>query len=161
MSIMRRESRTAWPTTEFAWPEERIDRVFRDMFRDVFAARTMADRYEAIMHPVQVEEYLEGDTCVIRAELPGIDPDKDVEVTIQDGVLHLMAERNERAEDKRPDGYRTEFRYGSFRRSIPLPDGASEKDIKATYADGILEVRLPVVQPVAATQPITVPVNRG
>ena len=42
-----------------------------------------------------VEEYLDGDTLVIRAELPGIDPDKDVEITIGDGLLHIHAERRQ------------------------------------------------------------------
>ncbi len=92
---------------------------------------------------MRVEEYVEDDTCVIRAELPGIDPDKDVEISIEDGLLHVRAEREERKEEERPSGYRSEFHYGSLHRSIRLPEGTTEADIKATYKNGILEVRVP------------------
>jgi HSP20 family protein len=72
---------------------------------------------------------------VIRAELPGVDPDTDVELDVADGVLHLLATPEERAEEDRPSGYHCEFRYGGFERSIRLPDGAIESDVTATYKD--------------------------
>lgn len=93
---------------------------------------------------MRVEEFVDGDALVVRAELPGLDPDKDVELTISDGVLHVRAEREERSEHKGKEGYRTEFRYGSLQRSIPLPAGTKDEDVKASYHDGILEVRVPV-----------------
>ncbi len=108
---------------------------------------------------LKVEEFQEGGQLVVRAEMPGIDPDKDVEITVSDHVLHLRAERRSesRTEDKK--GYRSEFRYGSFSRSLHLPTGATEDDVKATYADGILEVRIPIDTTVAAGRKI--PVARG
>ena len=93
---------------------------------------------------MRVEEFVDGDALVVRAELPGLDPDKDVELTISDGVLHIRAEREERSEHKGKEGYRTEFRYGSLQRSVPLPAGTKDEDVKASYHDGILEVRVPV-----------------
>jgi HSP20 family protein len=99
------------------------------------------------------EEGVEDDTCVIRAELPGVDPDKDVEISVADGILHLHAEREERTEEELPSGYRSEFHYGSLERSIRLPEGVTEADIKASYKDGILEVRVPAPKP--ATKPST------
>jgi HSP20 family protein len=93
---------------------------------------------------IRVEELVEDDRLVIRAELPGIDPDKDVEVSISGGVLHIAATRSEKFEHKGNDGLRSEFRYGSFARSIVLPAGTYETEVVATYADGILEVRLPI-----------------
>jgi len=92
---------------------------------------------------LRVEEFRDGDTEVVRAELPGIDPDKDIEVSVSDGVLHISAHREEKSEQKAKDGYTSEFRYGSFSRSIPLPPGADENEVKATYSDGVLEVRVP------------------
>jgi HSP20 family protein len=97
----------------------------------------------------------------VRAELAGIDPDKDVEITVKDGMLQITAERRveEKTEDK---GYtRHELRYGSFSRALPLPEGASESDIKATYKDGILEIRVPVTEPVAAAEPTKIAVTKG
>ena len=73
---------------------------------------------------------------VVRAEIPGIDPAKDVDITVRDGQLTIKAERTEKKETKG----RSEFRYGSFTRSVTLPAGANEEDIKATYDKGILTV---------------------
>ena len=73
---------------------------------------------------------------MVRADLPGIDPEKDVELTVSDGMLHIRAERRE--EEKREEkGYlRQELRYGSLSRTLPLPEGVTESDITATYKDG-------------------------
>jgi len=92
---------------------------------------------------IRVEEFREDGTLVIRADLPGIDPDKDVELTVSHGILHIEAERRE--EEKREEkGYvRRELRYGSLSRSLPLPQGVTEADITATYKDGVLEIRIP------------------
>jgi HSP20 family protein len=93
---------------------------------------------------LRVEEYRDGDEVVVRAELPGIDPDKDVELSMSDGVLHIAAHREEKSEKKGKDGYHSEFRYGSFTRTVALPAGLDETSVKATYTDGVLEVRVPV-----------------
>ena len=140
MSLVKREHRSAWPL-DVVLTEDRVDKVFRDMFRGFFG-EGWAD-LPADVKPMKVEEFVEGDTIVIRAELPGIDPDKDVDISIADGILHLSAKREERTEEERPEGYRSEFHYGSFERSIRLPDGATADDITASYTDGILEVRVP------------------
>lgn len=93
---------------------------------------------------LKVEEFEDGDQLVVRAEMPGIDPDKDVEITMSDHTLHLRAERSSETRTDDTKGYRSEFRYGSFARSVGLPDGASASDVTATYTDGILEVRIPI-----------------
>lgn len=92
---------------------------------------------------IRVEEYQQDGTLVVRVDLPGIDPEKDVELTVADGMLHIEAER--RAEEKQEGkGYlRQEVRYGSMSRSLPLPKGVNEADITATYEAGVLEVRIP------------------
>ncbi len=109
---------------------------------------------------LRVEEYVEGDDLVVRTELPGIDPDKDVEISISDGVLDIRAHRQATTEATGKEGYRSEFRYGSFVRRMPLPSGTKDGDVKATYHDGILEIRLPVGE---ETKPAVtrVPVMRG
>jgi HSP20 family protein len=85
---------------------------------------------------LRVEDYVTDDRYVLRAELPGVDPEKDVEITVDDGVLTVRAERRE----ERKEVNRSEFRYGSLTRSVTLPAGAREDDVTASYADGILEV---------------------
>jgi HSP20 family protein len=157
MSIIKRETRMVWPPTELNWPEERIDRAFREMFREWFGARAIGDRFvESVANPMRVEEFVDGGECVIRAELPGIDPDKDVEITVTDEILEVKAHREERKEEERPDSYRSEFRYGSLHRVIRLPKGVKESDIKATYKDGILEIRVPVADEVAPVTKVTI-----
>ena len=108
---------------------------------------------------LKVEEFEDDGNLVVRAEMPGIDPDKDVEITVADHTLALRAERRseQKSEDKK--GYRSEFRYGSFSRVVQLPAGATEDDVKATYADGILEVRIPIDSAEAETKRI--PIERG
>jgi HSP20 family protein len=93
---------------------------------------------------IRVEEMVEGDKLVVRAEAPGIDPDKDVDVSIVDGKLLISVERRESTETKDEKNYRSEFRYGSFARSVPLPVGTKPDDIKAAYKDGILEIKVPM-----------------
>lgn len=97
---------------------------------------------------------------VVRAELPGIDPDKDIEVTASDGVLHIHARREEKAEHTDKQGYRTEFRHGSFVRNLPLPAGIKDEDITATYTDGVLEVRAPLPVEEAKPDVTRVPISR-
>jgi len=92
----------------------------------------------------RVEELMDGDDLVVRAELPGLDPDKDVEVTVSDHTLRIKAERRHESRTEEPNGYRSEFRYGTFTRTVHLPVGTTEEDVKATYTDGVLEVRVPV-----------------
>ncbi|MGX1161254.1 HSP20 family protein [Arthrobacter sp. SLBN-100] len=112
--------------------------------------------------PIRVEEFVDGKTLVVRAEMPGVDPDKDVEITIDDGYLRIRAERREKEEHKDKGRVRSEFRYGSFSRSIPLPEGVKEEDIKASYKDGMLEVRTPLPEEAAPPEaPKKLPVTRG
>jgi HSP20 family protein len=106
----------------------------------------------------RVEEFVEGNEMVVRAELPGIDPERDVEITVNDNSLRIRAERREEQRDE-SEGYRTEFFYGLFERILPLPAGVDEEQVRATYRDGILEVRVPIDQQRAEAKRITV--DRG
>jgi len=97
-------------------------------------------------HLIRLEDEVQDGHYVLRAELPGIDPAKDVDITVRDGQLTIKAERSEKKETKG----RSEFSYGSFTRSVTLPAGANEDDIKATYDKGILIVDVAVPEQAAA-----------
>ena len=88
----------------------------------------------------RVEEGARDNRYVIRAELPGLDPDRDIEVTVEGSTLTIHAER--RQEDSGP--YRSEFRYGSLTRLVRLPAKVDAKDVTARYDRGVLEVSVPV-----------------
>lgn len=93
---------------------------------------------------LRVEEYQEGDTLVVKAEVPGIDLEQDVEITLTGNQLHMGVRREEKSEHKSKHGYRSEFRYGTFSRTVTLPPGVNEQDLRATYHDGVLVVRIPI-----------------
>lgn len=109
----------------------------------------------------RVEEFQDGNTMVIRAELPGIDPERDVELTVVDDTLRLKAQKREQSEHKDKRSYRSEIRYGSFVRTLSLPEGTEEEDISASYADGVLEVRAPVRDQALPQAPRKIPITRA
>ena len=88
----------------------------------------------------RVEEGARDNCYVIRAELPGLDPDRDIEVTVEGSTLTIQAER--RQEENGP--YRSEFRYGPLTRLVRLPAKVDAKDVTARYDRGVLEVSVPV-----------------
>src|SRR6476661_10869473 len=141
-------------------PFGRLDRMFDEWFRTLPMRQFGMGPDVPGEELIRVDEYRDGNTQVIKADLPGIDPEKDVELTVVDGMLRINAQR--RVEEKTEDqGYtRHELRYGSFTRTLPMPEGHSEKDITATYKDGMLEIRVPVAEPQAA-EPTTIAVQKG
>jgi len=109
---------------------------------------------------LRVEEYQEGDTLVVKAEVPGIDPEQDVEITLTGDQLRMDVRREEKSEHKSKHGYRSEFRYGTFSRTMTLPSGVTEQELRASYNDGVLEVRIPIPEePDSAARKI--PITRG
>jgi HSP20 family molecular chaperone IbpA len=92
---------------------------------------------------IPLEDELDDGRYVVRAEMPGVDPAKDVNITVRDGQLTVKAERSE----KEDFNGRTEFSYGSFVRTVSLPAGADENDITATYDHGILTISVAMSEP--------------
>ena len=111
--------------------------------------------FPGLSHSIRVEDFEEDGTYVLRAEMPGIDPDKDVEVGVSGDVLTISGRRQEEERDKN----HSEFRYGSFSRSLRLPPGSDRAAIAATYENGVLEVRVPLGE--ARTEATKVPVQRA
>jgi HSP20 family protein len=110
---------------------------------------------------LRVEEFMDEGTLAVRVELPDIDPEKDVELSVAEGVLHIRAQREEKTEKGDTNVYRSEFRYGSFVRNVPLPEGVNIDDIAASYKDGILEIRVPMPAEEAKPPVTKVPIVRG
>jgi HSP20 family protein len=109
-----------------------------------------------------VEVFETGGDLHVRVELPGIDPARDVTVTIEDGYLGIRGERKETTEAKEDGYYRKETAYGSFERHIPIPAGIKESAVKAGYKDGILEIVVPeFAQVPEEVKPKRIPVHVG
>jgi HSP20 family protein len=93
----------------------------------------------------QMEVFQRGNELVVRADLPGISPD-DVQIDLEDGVLTISGERRQTNEDRQEGFYRSERSYGTFSRSIALPEGVDEEQVNARYDHGVLEVTVPMPQ---------------
>jgi HSP20 family protein len=137
MALMKHETKPE--------PLDLFDRFFGD--RSLFRRPLLMWPELPLEDLIRVEEFTDHGTLVVKAELPGIDPEKDVEIEIYDGMLRITAERRQEEKTEEKDYSRRELRYGSFTRALPLPSGATESDVKATYKDGMLEIRVPLAAP--------------
>jgi HSP20 family molecular chaperone IbpA len=97
-------------------------------------------RLPTLERSMRCEDFMDADRYVLRAEVAGMDPDKDLHVDVADGVLTISAERSE----EKKDGGRSEFFYGTMRRSVTLPAGADPSAVTASYRNGILEISVPI-----------------
>jgi HSP20 family protein len=149
---MTTDTMTAAAATTPAVQRTRVPNLFdwvESAWPSLSAARSVFGK-----HLIRVEDRMEDDHYVIRAELPGIDPDKDVKITVDDHTLVIDAERTEENTDKT----RTEFQYGSFHRAMSLPAGVKTGDVTATYTDGILTVSIGITKGAPAHR---IPIERG
>ena len=92
--------------------------------------------HEASTAPIRTEAYVKDGRYVVRFELPGLDPDTGLNVSVEASVLSVHAERPAGEAGK----YHSEFRYGLFDSHVTLPAGADTSDVTASYENGILEV---------------------
>lgn len=100
----------------------------------------------------RIEELVRDGRYVIRAELPGIDPASDAEVSVTDRVLTIRAERKE----EHKEHHRSEFTYGAMVRSIALPAAVDEDDVEAAYDNGVLTVSFAMAEPKKAGHTIAI-----
>jgi len=121
-----------------------IDRLFDSVVRDPLGAFDWA--FPSGRGWTPAVDIAESDAeFTVRAEIPGIDPN-DLEVNITGNQLVLAGEKKESSEKKGKDFYQSESRYGSFRRSIPLPQSVDPEKVEADYAQGVLTIHLKKIQ---------------
>ena len=89
-----------------------------------------------------VESYAKGGDLHVRVALPGVDP-KDVEVTVLDDYLTIRGERKAKTEEKNGGRYVREFSYGSFERTLALPEGIDPGKVVAKFTNGMLDLTMP------------------
>jgi len=143
----------------FAEMRAEMDRVFdsflgrgRGRFPSLFGGET-----RMVMPSIDVKET---DTeMVVEAELPGAE-EKDVNVTLRDGILTIKGEKKSEREEKKQDYHLTERSYGSFERSFRLPDTIDDSKISANFDKGVLKVTLPK-RPEAAKPEKTIPISKA
>jgi HSP20 family molecular chaperone IbpA len=125
-------------------PVRRQPRSLFPEFSELFAAFPSFSGLRPALETrlMRLEDEMKDGRYEVRAEIPGVDPAKDINITMRDGQLTIKAERTEKKEF---DG-RSEFSYGSFVRTVSLPAGADEDDVKATYDKGILTVSVAIAE---------------
>ena len=119
--------------------QERMNWIFDEAFRG--KGRAAEDATATDWAPA-VDIFERDGHIVLKAELPGIEPDA-VDIQVENNVLSLRGERKFESELKREDFHRVERTYGTFSRSFTLPNVVDTDKIQAQYKDGVLEVSLP------------------
>jgi HSP20 family protein len=124
------------------------------LFNQAPAVRTEGAENWAWSPVIEVKE--KGGKLLLSAEIPGVRKE-DVKVTIDNGMLRVEGEKKEEKEEKRDGYYHSERSYGTFYRSIQLPEGAKAEQATARFNNGVLEVTVPI--PEAKTKSQNVPIQ--
>jgi HSP20 family protein len=126
------------PVRELGTIQNEMNRLFNSFFDTPAPANGQAlRRWVPAMDLVETES-----DFVLKADLPGMS-ESDVNIEVEDNVLTISGERKAEHEERKTGYYRLERSFGSFRRSLTLPEGVDPEAVKATFADGVLEVTVP------------------
>ncbi|HEX3689783.1 MAG TPA: Hsp20/alpha crystallin family protein [Solirubrobacteraceae bacterium] len=125
------------PVRELGTIQSEMDRLFNSFFDTPTHAGAPLRRYVPAMDLID-----SGEAFVLKADLPGLS-ESDVTIEVHDNVLTVSGERRSEHEDRKAGYYRVERSYGSFRRSLTLPEGVDAEAVTATFDKGVLEVTVP------------------
>ena len=103
--------------------------------------RRMSEEMNQLVPRIEVEQ--RGGDLVVRADLPGLKAE-DINVSVDRGRLTISGERRQENREEREGSIRSEVSYGTFYRTIPLPEGADENRVAATFRNGVLEITIPL-----------------
>jgi HSP20 family protein len=145
--VARRQEPFGLPSLFSTNPFEMLRRLDEDMERlfDQFSGglwrpgRAFARLGERSMWSPQIELREQGGKLHLYADLPGLSRD-DIKVDIEGDTVTIQGERKSAMEDRQEGYYRSERSYGSFYRTIPLPEGVDTTNAQATFKDGVLDI---------------------
>jgi HSP20 family protein len=137
--------------------ERQMDQLVKGVFGETgFDTPRLTGGRQAKAWMPAVDVFSRNSDLVVRAELAGVDPEKDIDITAEDGVLRIRGQRRYENRDEGANYFRIETSYGSFERSVPLPEGVNPDDIKAVHRNGVLEVVVPNAAQMATAKKIPV-----
>jgi HSP20 family protein len=122
------------PAREFTTLQSEMNRLFNTFFE---GGDREPRRWAPPMDLLEADDHL-----VLRADLPGMSED-DIQIEVRDNVLTLTGERKTEQKQEKNGYYRIERAFGSFARSLTLPDGIDADKIEASFDKGVLELRIP------------------
>ncbi len=134
MSMMRWE-----PLRELTTVQQQMRRMLEEVFGGAGAGQG-EERERRWLPAIDVVE--RDNELLFRFDLPGV-PKEDINVEVEDATLVVSGERRSEQEERGDRFYRRERSFGSFTRSVPLPEGVDPEQIKADFRDGVLELRIP------------------
>lgn len=130
-------------------------RQFTEEMEKAFGAQSAEMKQIAAWKPaIEIKE--EKDKLTVKADLPGV-KEADVKVSVTDGMLTIEGERKHEKETKKEGYFHSERAFGTFRRTIALPEGAKLDMAAAKFADGVLEVTVPI--PEIAKRRVEIPIE--
>jgi HSP20 family protein len=132
------------PTRELQSIQSEMNRLFNTFFEPAAGGNgsgAVLRRWSPAMDLVETD-----DNFVLRADLPGVAED-DVKIELEDNVLTVSGERKASHEENKAGYYRVERSYGSFARTLTLPEGVDADSINASFDKGVLEVKIPKPEP--------------
>lgn len=133
---------------------QRLSRELDDMFNTFGIERNFTAPSVPVWTP-DVEMLTKNNELIIRADVPGLKKE-DLTIELTEEALVLKGERKHEKEEKGEGFYRTEMTYGTFYRSLPLPEGVKIDLAKAVVHDGVLEITVPMVKVEAKTKKLEI-----
>jgi HSP20 family protein len=125
------------PVRELHTMQSEMNRLFNTFFDSPSRGAQSPRRWIPAMDVVEADDHF-----VLRADLPGM-AEGDVNIEVDDNVLTISGERKSEHEERKDGYYRVERAFGSFRRSLSLPEGVDAEAIQASFNSGVLEVSIP------------------
>ena len=145
------------PFEEVGTLRRAVDQLFDDAMLTGRRGQTSGNGLPAAAWEPAVEMFETSDEVVVRAEMPNVDP-SNVDVSVTGDTITIKGSVRQEQEKKDRNYYRRELRYGSYVRRLELPTEVKGGDAKATYKDGVLEVKIPKAERVKPTS-VKVQVN--
>ncbi len=136
------------PFSRLSQLESEFERLFDMRWPRMRAFQQSGDGSQGFVPRVDV--YEQNGDLIAKVELPGIKKD-DVDISLEGGNLIIQGERKQESEVKEENYYRMERSSGAFYRSLPVPDDVKPEQVEASFADGVLEVRMPIPKPAEET----------
>ena len=154
--MRNKELMTLEPATWMRQVFRDFDRFFNERGLPFFRPRWR--EYDEFAWTPELEVFERENALVVRLDLPGLTRE-NVKIEVIEGGLTISGERKHETKEERPGWYSSERTYGRFYRAIPLPEGVNAAEMKATFANGVLEVTIPVPPKAVAPPSYKVPIE--
>jgi HSP20 family protein len=155
------------PWSRFTELQRETDQLMRDMLArfgslgDVQGLSPTSTAEGAASWMPAVDVLTRGNDVVVRAELSGVDPARDIDISVHDGNLTIRGQRRHEDRQDNDQFVRVERHYGAFERTLPMPEGVNADDIKAEYRDGVLQVVIPGAAQISSVRKVPVQIANG